>query len=161
MKNDKICSTCKTVKATNDFYIHKYQTKKGEKTYYSKMCKECYKNGVTANKRLKWNSKYKQYQSEATKLQKASKRKEWREWCDTLKSAPCKDCGQIWPPIAMDFDHRDPRTKRYPIPVMVSNVMSKEAIIQEIAGCDLVCACCHRIRTLKRGQYKYYPKMKE
>ena len=28
-----------------------------------------------------------------------------------LKSKPCLDCGNVFPPECMDFDHRDPEEK--------------------------------------------------
>ena len=64
-----------------------------------------------------------------------------------LKSKPCHDCGQSFPPHVMDFDHVRGK-KRFGIAKMQNH--SLEAILAEIAKCDLVCANCHRIRTRKR-----------
>jgi 5-methylcytosine-specific restriction endonuclease McrA len=62
-----------------------------------------------------------------------------------LKSKPCTDCGQCFPSCAMDFDHVR-ETKLFGISLgMVSRTM--EAVLAELAKCDLVCANCHRIRT--------------
>jgi hypothetical protein len=68
---------------------------------------------------------------------------------ETLKSQPCSDCGRVLPVVAMDFDHVR-GIKRRPIANMVGQY-SREQIELEIAKCDLVCACCHRVRTRKRG----------
>lgn len=63
----------------------------------------------------------------------------------------CLDCKRKFPPVCMDFDHR-PGTKKFAsISVMVRNYyVSFSALDKEIKKCDLVCACCHRLRTQKR-----------
>lgn len=66
---------------------------------------------------------------------------------DDLKNAPCLDCGQHFPPVAMDFDHVRGE-KRF----FVSRMWrySWENVLAEVAKCDLVCANCHRMRTQTR-----------
>jgi hypothetical protein len=67
---------------------------------------------------------------------------------DELKSSPCHDCGKVFPPECMDFDHRDPAMKKIGIGFLrTMGVAQKQVLLDEIAKCDLVCACCHRIRT--------------
>lgn len=68
----------------------------------------------------------------------------------SFKNSPCVDCGGNFHPCAMDFDHRDPKTKFKDVSRLVSNVPLLEA---EIKKCDLVCANCHRIRTFNKNQY--------
>lgn len=64
-----------------------------------------------------------------------------------LKSNPCSDCGIIYQPCQMDFDHKDPKTKYFTIGAVLRRKMS---IFQaELAKCDLVCSNCHRLRTHK------------
>lgn len=65
------------------------------------------------------------------------------------KSQPCTDCRQTFHFAAMDFDHIG--TDK------ISNVAhmttaSVEALLAEIAKCEVVCANCHRIRTWLRNQ---------
>lgn len=65
-----------------------------------------------------------------------------------LKSGPCLDCERRLPPVCMDFDHvRGEKTSN------VSRLMADFdlALSDEVAKCDLVCAVCHRYRTLSRG----------
>ena len=62
-----------------------------------------------------------------------------------FKDKPCMDCGGTFPLVCMDFDHRDPSTKLFNVAQGIRK--SKEAILAEIAKCDLVCANCHRIRS--------------
>lgn len=61
---------------------------------------------------------------------------------------PCIDCGNTFPPVAMDFDHRPGEVKIKD----VAKIFTFAAATAEIAKCDLVCACCHRIRTWQRRQ---------
>lgn len=69
---------------------------------------------------------------------------------DEAKGVPCADCGQRWPPVAMDFDHvRGEKIDN--VSNMVSQLRPPEMIKSEMAKCDVVCACCHRIRTFKRN----------
>jgi hypothetical protein len=49
----------------------------------------------------------------------------------------------------MDFDHRDPDTKRYTVTRMIGRA-GTETILAEVAKCDIVCANCHRLRTFDR-----------
>lgn len=68
---------------------------------------------------------------------------------DELKSSPCIDCNKSFPPYCMDFDHRDPITKKF-IPSQGVR-RSIKALLEEIEKCDLVCANCHRIRSHAQG----------
>lgn len=71
----------------------------------------------------------------------------FRAWIDSLKKKPCMDCGNTFPPVCMDFDHvRGEKVKH------ISSMWSWERgkVLEELAKCDLVCACCHRIRTNDR-----------
>lgn len=68
---------------------------------------------------------------------------------DALKLAPCADCGLIFPPEAMDFDHvRGLKSGG------VTNIYSVAGLLAEVDKCELVCACCHRFRTWTRNQIK-------
>jgi hypothetical protein len=66
---------------------------------------------------------------------------------DEMKSEPCTDCGQIFDPVCMDFDHL--RDKEFNISHMVRN-NSWDKILAELAKCELVCSNCHRLRTRTR-----------
>lgn len=66
---------------------------------------------------------------------------------DQIKSVPCADCGKTFAAYSMDFDHRDPSTKLSNINLMVSKAAPWFNILKEIAKCDVVCVCCHRLRT--------------
>lgn len=64
------------------------------------------------------------------------------------QSTPCKDCGRFFPAECMDFDHLPGREKIGAVGRMPG--LSWAKIEREISKCDLVCACCHRIRTKAR-----------
>lgn len=71
-------------------------------------------------------------------------RDERRALIQAAKDQPCLDCGKRWPPAAMDLHHRDPAEKEYTPSQMVNKAIS--VIEAEIAKCDVLCACCHRLR---------------
>lgn len=124
------CPKCNTDKNLNAF------GKRGNKL--QGYCKECKKIHI----RQHYNQNKKYY------IQKAKDRKfKIKEIIDKYKSEnPCLDCKKYFPSIAMDFDHRDPKTKHNDVSKML-NLGNFDKIIKEIQKCDLVCACCHRIRT--------------
>lgn len=66
-----------------------------------------------------------------------------------LKAAvPCADCGGVFDPVCMDFDHRPGTKKLFTISHGIAR-RTYDAVLAEIAKCDIVCANCHRIRTLR------------
>lgn len=68
---------------------------------------------------------------------------------DSLKrGSPCLDCGNIFPPECMDWDHLPGTEKCFHIGEDISR--NWKSILQEIEKCQLVCANCHRIRTRQR-----------
>jgi predicted metal-dependent HD superfamily phosphohydrolase len=70
-----------------------------------------------------------------------------RAWADDLKhDIPCNECGKIFHPVVMDWHHRDPETKVAAVAWLVRNA-GRQAVLDEIAKCDLVCANCHRLLT--------------
>lgn len=65
-----------------------------------------------------------------------------------LKEKPCTDCGELFPPFCMDFDH-----VRGTKVASISRLLSDnkfDKVLEEIEKCELVCANCHRIRTVGR-----------
>jgi hypothetical protein len=72
---------------------------------------------------------------------------DFRTRINELKSMPCLDCGECFESVAMDFDHVR-GTKFKSIASLWS--YSWDFVLQEIQKCDLVCANCHRLRTVNR-----------
>lgn len=68
-------------------------------------------------------------------------------WLRELRTVPCVDCGERFPPYVMEFDHRDPETKLFALTSSRAMLKPREELLAEIAKCDIVCANCHRART--------------
>jgi len=73
-----------------------------------------------------------------------------------MKSGPCMDCGNKFPPYVMEFDHRNPLEKKF----SVSNYgfVSEINFQNELKKCDVVCANCHRVRTHKQRLAGFFRK---
>jgi len=107
-----------------------------------------WQSGMSRDAKLQWQREYARH-----------KRSEFAAWFSELKSGACSDCGQRWPPEAMQFDHVRGQ-KVASVGRMAwswSNIRTKKKILEEIAKCDLVCACCHAIRTARRKRGSYLP----
>lgn len=79
-----------------------------------------------------------------------------RLWIASLKTGPCMDCGNCFPPECMDFDHRPGEEKLDGIGRLMNG--PKDRTLAEMQKCDLVCANCHRIRTRQRALQKLKPR---
>ncbi len=133
----KHCSKCNKNLSIDDFYFRKTGSRIGE--HYEK-CKECMK--------IRGRSYYHNNHDRQLKLALIRKSKSYyekRAVINSLKEMPCKDCGVIYPPYVMDFDHEDRKQKIDSVSHMLSH--SLEVIMKEISKCDIVCANCHRVRT--------------
>lgn len=72
-----------------------------------------------------------------------------REWVIAYKlEHGCADCGYSAHHAALDFDHRPGTTKVRDI--KSGQQLGWQALMDEVAKCDVVCANCHRIRTYER-----------
>ncbi len=77
----------------------------------------------------------------------------------SLKTGPCSDCKKTYDPVCMDFDHRPGVLKLADVGTIYRVTASKEAVMLEIAKCDLVCSNCHRLREDARRKEKTRSKM--
>ncbi len=74
-----------------------------------------------------------------------------KEFTNAIKVAtPCADCGRYFPAVCMDFDHLDAGEKESCVGTLVNRAHSIKRIAAEVAKCEIVCACCHRLRTQER-----------
>jgi len=125
----KVCSKCGKYGS--------FRKNKQKKDGLQTLCKDCqspihkewYKNNKS--KRLDLNRQFK------IKI---------RQIINNLKDNPCTDCNRKFPSVCMDFDHLDPKEKKFSIASLNGSL---ESILEEIKKCELVCANCHRIRTHK------------
>ena len=123
----KYCPGCRQTKSREDFHKNKARAD-GLRSY----CKDC------STKKNRENPQWRQgwMKIRVEKFYKI---------VNEAKSVPCMDCGGVFPPCAMDFDHRDAEEKKFNIAQAASRTI--DSLIEEIAKCDVVCANCHRIRT--------------
>lgn len=85
--------------------------------------------------------------------QKAIERR--REVVAAIKTASgCVDCGFNAHFAALDFDHIDRQEKCKTVSWLVSHGAPMQQILDEIEKCEVVCANCHRIRTVERRDWE-------
>jgi hypothetical protein len=73
------------------------------------------------------------------------------EWLFGLKNGrPCTDCGRLFAPQVMQWDHLPGVPKLGNISTDFRG-RSRAEILDEIAKCELVCTNCHTIRTFQRA----------
>ena len=66
-----------------------------------------------------------------------------------IRGKHCDDCGEEdW--RLFEFDHLPEHKKYKDISTLIRGAYSIKTIEAELLKCDIVCANCHRIRTLKR-----------
>lgn len=98
---------------------------------------------------------YKAKISKAGVVCQRNRRAKQKEWVDYIKvSTGCEECGYNAHPAALDFDHIDRSTKSFDVSQYVG-AKSDEAIMAEIRKCRVLCANCHRIKTVINGDYKW------
>lgn len=73
-----------------------------------------------------------------------------------IKDVPCMDCEGRFHPACMEFDHVND-DKIQSIARMAGECRPWELIEAEIAKCEIVCANCHRLRTVLRSGAWWYP----
>ena len=64
---------------------------------------------------------------------------------------PCSDCGEIFPVWVMHWEHLPEFEKTDDISIMVTS-RTREAVLEELKKCELVCANCHVMRTVNRAR---------
>lgn len=131
----KTCTRCNKDKDVK-FFSKRAKSKDGLANW-CKVCfadyeRERYQNGDKARK-------------DKNKAEIVAKNKDtlWK----LLIVSKCAKCGET-DPLVLEFDHRDPKTKKYAITDMLH--LSWVTILAEIAKCDVLCANCHRRRTIKQ-----------
>ena len=134
------CTECDQEKDEAEFSFRK----KAENLRFKK-CKKC----VSAYNKAHYQSHKKQYREKARRweIKFLSAR---RAFIDELKSKPCVDCGRTFPACAMDFDHLPGTKKEYNLSYLARRAVGEQTFMEELSKCEVVCACCHRIRTASR-----------
>lgn len=120
----------------NPLWVHRFNRGDGFQVW-CKTCRKIYDRKYCQRNRGRWQR------------QKNEFKRQQRQWLRDLKTGkPCTDCGRVFAPGAMEWDHRPGTVKLFEISMMAGR--SRKLILEEIAKCDLVCANDHAIRTRTR-----------
>lgn len=134
----RTCSICQEAQPDDNF---RWRNKaKGTRQACCKSCQSEYDK--------KW---YKDHPHRKDQILKANNvtRLSNRAAVDAIKlERGCMDCGYNAHPAALEFDHLHSKVRN--IGLMRNGAWSLEAVMKEIAKCEVVCANCHRIRTETR-----------
>jgi hypothetical protein len=145
------CSGCGNIKPVVAFAT--FRTAAGELRRRG-ICKKC--RGAYAVQNAKSLRAYRRRHNKRTAnkrhLDQAARRQIGKAFVDAYKETrPCVDCKRKFPAVAMDLDHvRGGKVRN--VSGLVSGAYRLDLIKAEISKCDVVCACCHRIRTAKRKE---------
>ena len=129
----RTCRRCKVERPLTAFYIEaerRQATRRGRTTISERHCRYCQQEKMAAARAPR------------------------QAIADTAKrESGCVDCG-LRPEIlqVLEFDHRDDEPKLFDVSDRMTSG-NLEDLKREIAKCDVVCANCHRIRTVKRNQF--------
>jgi hypothetical protein len=140
----RVCSRCHAAKPLSEFPI-KDKQRGTLRSYCRPCCSEYGKEHYRKNAGV--------YTARA-RARAAIDRPRNREYVATfLKTHPCVDCGE-GDPIVLEFDHRDPTTKRDDVGRLM-HMANLTAVVAEVEKCDVRCGNCHRIRTATQfGSYR-------
>jgi hypothetical protein len=148
MNSRQRCSKCR--KRTPIIGFATFRTRSGELRRRG-VCAECRSKYAIENFAAlqAWRREYNSKNRVTRQRKNAVRRAKAKAFVDKFKDKPCVDCGGRFPPVAMDLDHvRGAKVRG--VASLVSGAYRLELIAVELAKCEVVCACCHRVRTAKR-----------
>jgi hypothetical protein len=133
----RTCAMCGLTKPASDFH----RSRTGQFSY----CRDC---------RCVYDRSYYAERGKPARLERQRVHRDAaREWMDSLKEGrPCADCGRIFAPSIMHWDHLPEYAKVDEIGSMVAS-LRRARVLDEIAKCELVCANCHVMRTVRRARH--------
>ena len=114
---------------------------KGIRRHNCSSCRHKYET-----KRYDKNPEAKQHFRDQQNCAIKKRRAQLKSMVNEIKSSGCVDCGGIFHPVAMDFDHVR-GTKKHTISWMVYHNTGWDKIQKEIDKCEIRCSNCHRIKT--------------
>lgn len=136
----KQCAKCKVSKELSEFNKHS-----GRVDGLQSICRVC--DNSRAKAYYGANSKRQMEQIHAARKRRQRSLQDWL--CDYLSQRSCMDCGERDLRV-LEFDHVTD-DKEANISRLLMEVASKERLLAEINKCEVVCANCHRIRTVQRA----------
>lgn len=117
LPQEKQCEDCKAMLSITDFGVHRRKGNRSDELYIFPICKKC--------------------DSKRHRLRK----RELKEKSVEYKGGKCIYCGYDKCLRSLDFHHRDPKEKDFPISSFWSSF--NEVVKEELDKCDLVCSNCH------------------
>lgn len=132
----KRCCTCGEIKPLDEFN-KLTRAKDGRQP----RCRQCHKDWHAANK-----------ERHNAQIHARSRRLRFQlrlSLLEYLMHHPCVDCGER-DPLVLEFDHL--RDKVRNVSELINRAQNWAAIEAEIEKCEVVCANCHRRRTLRRAR---------
>ena len=118
------------------------RTEKGQRDNYCRHCRAAYKQ-------IHYRANKGRYVASAAARRRELLARNLERLLEYLTSHPCVDCG-LADPLVLEFDHL--RDKKFPISRGLRE-RAWESVREEIEKCEVVCANCHRRRTLRRGGF--------
>lgn len=150
MYSERRCTECRGTKDVTRFAT--YKDRQGN-VRRRRICWDCRNEYATlhAEDLRAYRKKYNAANRSKKQLRDRALKDAARAFVDGVKARPCADCGKQWPPVAMDLDHVR-GDKIMDVARMVGCSYRLELIKVEVEKCEVVCACCHRLRTAARDQ---------
>jgi hypothetical protein len=130
----KLCSRCREIRPFSEFH------RDGNRGHqrYCKSCRRAYDHDYYLGAHARHRDGRKESQA---------RRDQWLRELKANKS--CTDCGQIYPPHVMQWDHLPGFVKLGEISGKLRR-LDRTLLLEELGKCELVCANCHAIRTHER-----------
>lgn len=133
------CKNCGFL-STSEFYKNK-----NKKSGLSSYCKTCDKDRMA-----EWRGSKTRRGPRPNKKYTVEYRK---NYLDSIRSIPCKDCNNSFSAVSMDFDHLPQYEKSFGI-MKVWRWKSWDLVLAEIDKCEIICSNCHRVRTRNRREQR-------
>lgn len=137
----KRCGVCAEVKPVDEF--HWRRREKGQR---DTMCKPC----RVEYGRAHYEANRQRYIDNAAARTKRTAEERMLLVIEYLRTHPCVDYGED-DVLVLEFDHL--RDKLFNISDGIRGNHSLQALLDEMAKCEVVCANCHRRRTAIRGGF--------
>ena len=130
----RLCARCLDWKPRAEFH----NTRTGQFSY----CRDC---------RNAYDRRYYNERGKAARLARQRAAMDAaRAWMVSIKNGvPCADCGEMFPVYVMHWDHLPGFEKVADVSSIVRS-RSRDAVLEELKKCELVCANCHVLRTIRR-----------
>jgi hypothetical protein len=153
----KTCTKCGEAKPLDRFSEFVTRTGNRSRRGSCRWCRDASKR-ARAEELKEYRKNYNAKNRSRKRERDHKRRVESKAYVDGIKATtPCTDCGKKFPPVCMDFDHvRGVKSKG--VASLVGSSYKLDLIKEEIAKCEIVCACCHRLRTEARKQNRAPPK---